>query len=273
MKIERREFLKLGAAVAVGLGGGLTLDVLTKTKPAAAETRTDVAGTRVSSKALHAKRWAMVVDASKFKTEEDFRRVKEACVKAHNIPDFGPDSKHQIKWIWEEPFERTFYGVDDPYLPEAIKKENFPVMCNHCENPPCVRVCPTQATFKRPDGIVGMDYHRCIGCRFCMAACPFGARSFNFVDPRPYIKDINPDFPTRTKGVVEKCNFCMERLDQGLMPVCVEASNGALVFGDLDDPTSDVRKILDTHYAIRRKPELGTGPSVFYLVGGGGAGA
>ena len=105
-----------------------------------------------------------------------------------------------------------------------------------------MRVCPTKATFKRADGIVMMDYHRCIGCRFCMAACPYGSRSMNYRDPRPFIRKINPDFPTRTKGVVEKCNFCEERLARGILPACVVAcKEKALVFGDLEDPRSDVR--------------------------------
>lgn len=112
-----------------------------------------------------------------------------------------------------------------------------------------------------------IDYHRCIGCRFCMAACPYGSRSFNFRDPRPYIKKINPEFPTRRKGVVEKCNFCQERLDVGQMPACVEACDrGALVFGDLADPSSEIRRILAEKPHVRRKPDLGTRPSVFYIL-------
>jgi molybdopterin-containing oxidoreductase family iron-sulfur binding subunit len=111
-----------------------------------------------------------------------------------------------------------------------------------------------------------MDFHRCIGCRFCMAACPYGARSFNFRDPRPFIKETNLKFPTRMKGVVEKCSFCAERLAEGKLPACVEASNGILIFGDLDDPQSEVRQILRENYTIRRKQNLGTGPSVYYIV-------
>ena len=160
-------------------------------------------------------------------------------------------------------------------MPEEMEHKPFLLLCNHCEKPACVRVCPTKATFKRKDGIVMMDFHRCIGCRFCMAACPFGARSFNWIDPRgknangqPFIKKENPEFPTRTKGVVEKCNFCAERLAKGLKPACVEASNGALIFGDLADPESEVRKTLHSNYTIRRKPELGTEPSVYYIIGG-----
>ncbi len=112
-----------------------------------------------------------------------------------------------------------------------------------------------------------MDYHRCIGCRYCMAACPYGSRSFNWVDPRPFIKDINLDYPTRTKGVVEKCNFCEERLAKGLLPACVEAcQHKALIFGNLEDPRSEIRERLSSHYTIRRKPGLGTEPKVYYLI-------
>jgi len=141
------------------------------------------------------------------------------------------------------------------------------VLCNHCDNPPCVRVCPTQATWKRDDGIVMMDWHRCIGCRYCVVGCPYGSRSFNWRNPRPFVKELNPEFPTRTKGVVEKCTLCEERLAAGLAPACVEACKvKALTFGNLADPESDVRKLLATRYAIRRKPELGTHPELYYLV-------
>ena len=109
------------------------------------------------------------------------------------------------------------------YARQDLAASQLLVLCNHCADPPCTRVCPTQATWKRDDGIVMMDYHRCIGCRYCMAACPYGSRSFNWVDPRPYIETVNPQYPTRTKGVVEKCNFCEERLADGLLPACVEA--------------------------------------------------
>ena len=131
-----------------------------------------------------------------------------------------------------------------------------------------MRVCPTQATYKMEDGIVAMDYHRCIGCRFCMAGCPFGARSFNFKDPRKFLADPvpNPTFPTRMIGVVEKCTFCAERLAVGQLPACVEASGGKILFGDLEDPNSTVRQALSANYSIRRKPNLGTQPGVYYLI-------
>jgi molybdopterin-containing oxidoreductase family iron-sulfur binding subunit len=99
-----------------------------------------------------------------------------------------------------------------------------------------------------------------------MAACPYGARSFNFRDPRPFIKETNKEYPTRMKGVVEKCNYCAERIAVGKMPACVEASNGILTFGDLFDPKSAVRELLKSNFTIRRKQSLGTEPSVYYIV-------
>jgi molybdopterin-containing oxidoreductase family iron-sulfur binding subunit len=211
----------------------------------------------------------MVIDMKKFKTASDYQKCIDACHSIHNVPDI-PDPKREIKWLWPETYEHAFPGQEDLYLSEHYKHMPFLVTCNHCDNPPCVRVCPTKATFKRKsDGIVMMDMHRCIGCRFCMAACPYGARSFNWQDPRPFIKrEPNPEFPTRMKGVVEKCTFCYERLAKGLKPACVEASDGAIIFGDVTEPNSEVRKVLGSNFTIRRRPELGTGPSVYYIIGG-----
>jgi len=261
MSMDRREFLKIaGISTILGVGGISAVSSL----------RNLVEASQVSPnpEALTGKRWGFVVDMSKFKTDEDYRRCIEACDKVHNVPHIN-NPKHEIKWIWEETYEHAFpgQGTGDEYLSEEIKHMPFLVLCNHCDNPPCVRVCPTKATFKRKDGIVMMDMHRCIGCRFCMAACPYGARSFNWSDPRPFIKEENEnrEFPTRTKGVVEKCTLCYERLAKGLKPACVEASKGALIFGDLDDPNSEIRKVLSSRYSFRRKPELGTRPSVYYI--------
>ena len=216
--------------------------------------------------ALKATQWAMVIDTRQFESEEDLEPLMEVCNKVHNIPHLS-DKRHEIKWIWGEHYHNAFPGKVARFLSEEVEHKPFLVLCNHCENPPCVRACPTQATFKREsDGIVLMDFHRCIGCRFCMAACPFGARSFNFRDPRPFIEEINDKFPTRMKGVVEKCNFCAERLAEGQLPACVEASEGKLAFGDLYDSESNVRELIRSHYTIRRKQTLGTEPSVYYIV-------
>jgi len=172
-----------------------------------------------------------------------------------------------VKWIWKEPFERTFAIEDPDTVTAALRGREVLVFCNHCDNPPCVRVCPTQATWKRDDGVVAIDEHRCIGCRYCVAACPYGSRSFNFVDPRPFLVHTTSEYPTRTRGVVEKCNLCEERLAKGQPPACVRACpGGAMLFGDLRDPDSEIRKALAARYSIRRKPELGTRPQVHYLV-------
>lgn len=262
MSINRRQFLRrAGMITALGLGSSFIISGFRKKEIA------EAAGYIKNRENLPAKRWAMVVDMSKLKTEADHKRVIEACHSIHNVPDF-PTAKDEIKWIWKDDYHHTFAGGFNEYLDDHVIHSPFMVLCNHCDNPPCVRACPTQSTFKRPDGIVAMDFHRCIGCRFCIAACPFNARSFNFKDPRPYINEISPEYPTRTMGVVEKCNFCYERLAEGLQPACVEASNGGLIFGDLDDPNSEVRQIVSKKFTIRRKPELGTQPSVYYLVGG-----
>lgn len=275
MSISRRKFLKItGVSTILGLGGVSAVNALWKTG-------IDESVVMPDPESLKAKRWAMVIDMKKFQKEEEYKRVIDACHSIHNVPDIG-NPKDEIKWIWSDTYEHTFPTQENKYLPEEMKDKQFMLLCNHCANPPCVRVCPTKATFKRKDGIVMQDMHRCIGCRFCMAACPFGARSFNYRDPRgkgvdgrPFIKKENPEFPTRTKGVVEKCTFCYERLAKGLIPACVEASREiaketgrepGMYFGDLDDPNSEVKKVLSTNYSIRRKSELGTEPSVFYII-------
>ena len=257
MSVDRRKFLKLaGLSTLVGMAGKATLDAW-------------ASGPTVEpyGQPLTGKRWAMVVDLRKW-TEEDSRACIEACHREHNVPDLDRP-KDEVKWIWTEDFEHSFPTQENHYLSAEMHHAQVPLLCNHCDNPPCTRVCPTQATWKRDqDGIVMMDWHRCIGCRFCMAACPYGSRSFNWRDPRPYIEgELNPEFPTRQRGVVEKCTFCEERLSKGRLPACVEAcGSGALAFGDLEDPHSEVRELLHEHYAIRRKPGLGTQPEVYYLV-------
>ncbi|MFC1816227.1 sulfate reduction electron transfer complex DsrMKJOP subunit DsrO [Thermodesulfobacteriota bacterium] len=263
MKRSRRSFLKIAGISALGIG---TNSVLTGLASSAEQGNIAEPEVLHNKEALAAKQWAMVIDTRKFKSKEDLEPIIEACHTIHNVPELH-NKRHEIKWIWEEEYKHAFPTLESRFLAERIEHLPFLVLCNHCENPPCVRVCPTKATFKREsDGIVLMDFHRCIGCRFCMAACPYGSRSFNFRDPRPFIKKTNPAFPTRMKGVVEKCNFCAERLAKGEMPACVEASAGGITFGDLEDPDSNVRELLKSNYTIRRKLGLGTGPSVYYIV-------
>jgi [DsrC]-trisulfide reductase subunit O len=253
----------------MGLGGKSAFELL---RPGQVE-----AAMEAEPQALKAQRWSMVVDMRKL-DEQTARKCTEACHKVHNVPDFkhpiDPKLKvsdedrvrWEIKWIWTDPYHNAFPGEEMPHMEEKVEHMQFLLLCNHCDNPPCVRVCPTKATFRRDDGIVMMDMHRCIGCRFCMAGCPFGARSFNWRDPRPFVKEEFPDYPTREIGVVEKCTFCAERLAKGLMPACVVASQGAMIFGDLSDAKSKVRELLRENFTIRRKPFLGTNPQVYYIV-------
>lgn len=264
MGINRRNFIKLaGVTAAVGIGG----------KKVLGEIVDDTTGLPVANqptrlpKPLTAKRWAMIIDLKKCRAKHGCTDCIDKCHKIHNVPDLG-NPKDEIKWIWKEDFEGTFPSADHKYLKEEIRHSHALVLCNHCDNPPCVKVCPTEATWKREsDGIVMMDMHRCIGCRYCIVGCPYGSRSFNWRDPRPFIDEIDPDFPTRMRGVVEKCNFCAERLARGKIPACVEVcSEKAMFFGDLEDAESEVRKLLAEHHTLRRKPALGTNPEIYYIV-------
>jgi Fe-S-cluster-containing dehydrogenase component len=146
-----------------------------------------------------------------------------------------------------------------------------PVLCMHCENAPCVDVCPTGASYKRPDGVVAVDYDKCMGCKYCETACPYDARTL--VDE---IKPYYPEFgftpyeqlmyQKHQEGVVEKCNFCTERVAQGKEPACVATCPSyARFFGDLDDPNSEVSKLIAQRGGYQLLPELGTEPSVYYL--------
>jgi len=254
MTIDRRDFLKGAGVAALAIAAKPALDIVT-------------AATLPEESPLVGKRWAMVIDLRKCISRKNCTACITACHKTHNVPDFG-NTKDEIKWIWKEGFEHAFPDQANEYPDEALKNAPAVLLCNHCDNPPCVRVCPTKATWKRKeDGIVMMDWHRCIGCRYCVAACPYGSRSFNWRNPRPFIKELQPDFPTRTRGVVEKCTLCEERLAKGLLPACVEAcEEKAMVFGDLENPDSEARKLLAGRFSIRRKPALGTQPQVYYLV-------
>ena len=254
MSDSRRKFIK---QVGGGLVGLSAISLVGKLGEGEATASSGQAGEKAAI------RWGMVIDMSKCK--EGCNDCVDACHTTHNVPDHG-NAKDEIKWIWKAPFKNVFTSKSHRHQQEGLLEKPFLTLCNHCDDPPCTRVCPTQATFKRDDGIVQMDFHRCIGCRFCMAGCPYGSRSFNWRDPRENIKNPQRGFPTRERGVVEKCNFCAERIDRGLKPTCEEVcSEGVITFGNLNDPNSEISQLLKSKRTEQRKTELGTLPSVFYV--------
>jgi molybdopterin-containing oxidoreductase family iron-sulfur binding subunit len=197
-----------------------------------------------------------------------------ACVEENN-----QSKDPQLHWISVLRFKKGEKWVDledseKYYNPEKVPEEEYfymPVQCQQCENPPCVRACPTQATWKEPDGIVVVDYNWCIGCRYCMAACPYGARHFNWTEPGRKPEEINPQTHylgnrPRYKGVVEKCTFCIQRTRNGRYPACVEACPvGARKFGNLLDPNSEIRYAIEHKRVFRLKEDLNTNPKFYYF--------
>ena len=160
--------------------------------------------------------------------------------------------------------------VEDGALGEFpnLSRGYLPVAGQHCENPACLRVCPTGATYKDDKGRVEVDYEKCIGCRMCMAACPYNARVFNWNDPKrePDFNYGDKDVPVRGKGVVEKCTLCKERTDRGEEPMCVKCCPvKARTFGDLDDPNSEISKLVVARKAGVLLEEQGTRPQVHYF--------
>lgn len=200
------------------------------------------------------------------------RRCVYACVKENNS-----SREVQIHWIWVLRMKKGDFNLENSelyYAPETVPEDGFftlPVQCQQCENPPCVKVCPVKATWKEPDGIVVIDYNWCIGCRTCMAACPYRARKFNLNDPVIPRDEVNRDTHylgnrPRMKGVTEKCTFCIQRTREGKYAACVEACPvGARKFGNLLDPKSEIRYILDTFRVFRLKADLNTAPKFYYF--------
>lgn len=204
------------------------------------------------------KKFVMVVDLSRCKNA---RKCVSACQKWH----YRPEDK---EWLTVKLMQDSDNAA--PYW--------FPKQCFHCDNPPCVKVCPVDATFKRNDGLVLIDNDRCIGCKFCMAACPYSTRVFNWDEPdMPFdLKSLasNPETNIPAKvGTVEKCDFCPDRSREGLLPPCVEACpNGVFYFGDENedtvsngDETVSFKQLIKDKAAYRYMEDLGTKPRVYYL--------
>ncbi|MFT5171430.1 MAG: Fe-S-cluster-containing dehydrogenase component [Candidatus Marinamargulisbacteria bacterium] len=195
-----------------------------------------------------------------------------ACREENNLPEDG--SMDYIRVLEMEKGSFTMKDGSIGYSHEVPKEEKYylPMQCMHCANPPCVPVCPVGATWKENDGIVVVDYDWCVGCRYCEAACPYEARRFNFktndLEPEKKNKDQhylgNRD---RKKGVMEKCHFCVHRTREGRQLACAEACpTGARVFGNLLDPKSEIRWIIENKTVFRLKENLNTQPQFYYYV-------
>jgi molybdopterin-containing oxidoreductase family iron-sulfur binding subunit len=196
-------------------------------------------------------KWGMLINIDN--CTKNCRACMEACRKENNVTLFG-DPRIDNYWIRVATIRQKFPNAKARYIP---------LLCNHCEEPFCVKVCLVKASFKRKDGIVLIDQHRCIGCRYCMIACPYKARSFAFKETHKW---SNQDSPKRKHGVVEKCNFCVSRIDKGLAPACVEACpKKAMIFGNLNDSESLIARTIATGKAKRIRPDLGSKPKVYYL--------
>lgn len=237
---SRRRFLaRTGAAVAAGLTAGVRFIEFPNASAATAPVTA-------------AQRWGMLIDTSKCAT--GCNACVQACNVEHGIDGHGrPETDAQ--WIRKVTLRDKASG----------RETSLPLMCQHCQNPPCVDVCPTGASFRRADGIVLVDKHTCIGCRYCMLACPYKARSFvheNLTDQKPW--------SPRGKGTVESCNLCVHRIDEGKGrgPACAQAckrvGHRALLFGDLNDPASSVAKATAEQKSQELRADLGLNTGVRY---------
>ena len=240
---KRRSFLgAMAAAAGVTLAPGVVLYGIAKAIPADGR----VLGTKVSS----AVRWGMLIDLGK--CDKGCDDCVSACASENGLRGHGrPETDAQ--WIRKIDIKN----------PQTGHSTSLPVMCQHCEDPPCVDVCPTGASFKRADGIVLVDKHTCIGCRYCVIACPYKARSF----VHEVLEDQKTHAP-RGKGTVESCTMCVHRIDDDRQPACVEACSdtggGAMLFGDLNDPDSEISKRVASYATQQIRADLGLNPGIRY---------
>ncbi len=229
---QRRNFLKTSVGVAaVAVAPGMLLFNVAHSK---AEDDTSKV------------RWGMLIDTAN--CAEGCKDCVTACNKENGLS--GGLAPTDSQWIRKIEIKDVSAGHSFA----------LPMMCQHCAEPPCVDVCPTGASFKREDGIVLVDKHRCIGCRYCMMACPYKARSFVHAP----LHDQNPDVP-RGKGTVESCTLCVHRIDAGKQPACAEACpNKSILFGNLHDPNSEIAKKLRTVASSQVRADLNLNTGIRY---------
>lgn len=238
--MDRRTFLKLGGI----LGAGAVI---------APGTQAILSTATASSGDTDSVRWAMgvYVDRCGEDCKDDCER---ACREENNVP-FYDEPRWDAYWLRVAEFK--------PHGPFG-KTKYVPLMCMQCDDPPCVHVCVTKASFIRDDGIVHIDEHLCIGCRYCVIACPYRARSMVF-KKTPDDQWYNRELPKMMIGVATKCTFCVHLVDDGEDPACVQkCPNNALVFGNLNDPESDVARMLQDENTQVLRPQLEVGPNVYY---------
>lgn len=203
--------------------------------------------------------WGMVVDVTKCREGDGCDACITTCRVENNLPPLENPATdiHFIRKV----------NIRRKHAENAVET-TVPLLCNHCDNPPCVQVCPVRASFQRADGIVMCDPHRCIGCRYCLIACPYNARYFVYGGSHDE-EQSNPTLAKRSHGVSTACNFCAHRVDEGGTPACVEAcrqeGGGALVFGDLNDPDSEISRLVAANKARGLREDLGTHPKVYYI--------
>ena len=251
--MDRRTFLKIGgvlAAAGVSFPASQLLVASTMASTASPE------NPKISSVTGKLKKYTMVVDLNLC---DGCKICEDSCRNENNVPLYtGDEAKNTAYWLRIASAKRD--------IPDQSTEERpVPLLCNHCDDAPCAHVCPTKATFHREDGLVMIDEHRCIGCRYCVIACPYHARSMVFRDTSDD-EWTNHQVPKLMRGVASKCTFCVHRLDQDRIPRCVEdCPKQALKFGDRNDPESEVSRLLEPGKAIVLRQNLEVGPNVFYL--------
>ena len=261
--MDRRDLLKLaGGSVLAGVSGAYAVYVMAE--PSLTDARSE-------KKLSDDVQWGMLIDLDMCKNcESGCSACIDACHRENNVRDNNvsvhDDPRYDNHWIRKVTVKKT--------VGRTTSEKSVILMCNHCDHPPCAQVCPVQATYKRHDGIVIVDHHRCIGCRYCMIACPYNARMFTFKDTHGDEDSWpNKERPKRSHGVAEACNLCAHRLDvtgddgePTQLPYCVEACpEKALIVGNLKDAGSEISRKIAENSVKRIRDDLGTEPKVYYI--------